>query len=297
MTRRTQLRAVVMIAGAICGSVAGMATASTPTSAGNRRAAVRDAGRLLTLAVLPPGAVRVAREPAGDDQLLGGPSSRPTGQIVDRFRWWRVPASFDSVVGFLVAHPARGSTATGSGGLSGPGVPDNQTLSFSFAPIGAVVSMRTLAFDAVALKEGGTGIRVDAQETWIMERPISERVPAGVHEVDVTSAKPGMAPILSRSVTGPARVRRIISLIDRMPIVQPGAYGCPAFPAGQPVVRFDFRAGPDQPLLARASLTDYGFGSGPCNPVSFSIRGTPQKPLLGGSLLGQVQRLLGVRFR
>jgi hypothetical protein len=281
----------------VCASAAGVATASIPTSMSNRRAAVRDAGRLLDLAVLPPGAVRVAREPRGDDKLLGRPPSEPTGQIVDRFRWWRVPASFDSVVGFLVAHPPRGSAAAGSGGLGGPAVPDNHMLSFSFRPINDVVSMRALAFDAVALSGGGTGIRVDAQETWIVTRQASEKVPAGVHEVDVTSTQPGMAPTLSRGVIGPARVRRIISLIDRMPVVQPGSYGCPDFPAGQPVVRFDFRVAPGRPLLARASLTDDGFGSGPCNPVSFSIRGHPQKPLLGGNFLGQVQRLLGVRFR
>jgi len=68
-------------------------------------------------------------------------------------------------------------------------------------------------------------------------------------------------------------------------------------PAGQPIVTFDFRAAAGRPVLAQASLTDDSFGSGPCNPVSFSIRSHGQNPLIGGNFLGQVQRLLGVRFR
>jgi hypothetical protein len=160
-----------------------------------------------------------------------------------------------------------------------------------------VSSARALTFDAVALRTGGTGIRVDAQETWILGRPAGEKVPAGVHEVAVTSTRPGTAPILSRTVTGPARVRRIVAWIDRMQIVQPGSYSCPALLTGQPVVTFDFRAAAGGPMLAQASLTDYGFESGPCDPVSFSIRGHSQKPLIGGNFLNLVQRLLGVRFR
>jgi hypothetical protein len=315
----TRLPRVLTLAVAVCGcivsGVAGSGRAASieassgsgyasvspnvlvPTASSNRSAAVRDAERLLGLGILPPGATRVSSQPRGDDKLLGKPPAEPTGQIVDRYDWWHVPAAFDAVVAFLVAHPPPGSASAGSGELEGPGVPDNQTLSFSFPPIGAEVSMRALTFYAVALRGGGTGIRVDAQETWILPRLTSERVPAGVHDIEVTSARRGTPPILSRNVTNPAKVHRIISLIDEMPVLQPGFYGCPELPAGQPVVTFDFRAAAGQPVLAQASLTGYRFGSGPCNPVSFSIRGHRQKPLIGGNFLSNVQRLLGVRFR
>ena len=321
MNGRTRLLRVLTLAGAVSGFVvSGMAgsgsaatnislssaatshpsvarTVSVPTASSNRSAAARNAGRLLGQAVLPPGATRVAAEPRGDDRLLDKPPSEPTGQIVDHYDWWHVPATFASVVAFLAAHPPPGSAAGGSGDLGGPGIPDNQMLSFSFPSIGAVVSMRTLSLDAVALRGGGTGIRVDAQETWIVPRLPAERVPPGAHEVEVRSARPGTPSILSWNVTNPGKVRRIISLIDEMPIVQPGFYGCPVSPAGQPIVTFDFRAAAGRPVLAQASLTDDSFGSGPCNPVSFSIRSHGQKPLIGGNFLGQVQRLLGVRFR
>jgi hypothetical protein len=168
---------------------------------------------------------------------------------------------------------------------------------FSFPWISGVVATRTLTLSVAALRGGGTGILVDAEETWIVTRPAGERVPAGVHEVGVTSARPGEAPILTRTVTSPAKVRRIISLIDAMQVLQPGFYGCPALPVGAPVVTFDFRAAAGTPVLATASLTDYDFPSGPCNAVSFNIGGRPQKPLVGGNFLSQVQRLLGVQFQ
>jgi hypothetical protein len=268
-----------------------------PTSASNRRAAVRDAKRLLAVAQLPPGAVPLFVEPPGDDGLLVNPPPEPTGQIVDRHGWWRVSATFDSVIAFLGAHPPPGSESAGGSAIGGHGVPSNQMMLYWFRAISGVVSMRVLTFHAVALRGGGTGVRIDAQETWILPRPVSEKVPSGVGEISVTSARPGSAPILSRTVSRPGKVRRIISLIDHLQIVQPWVYSCPALLAGQPVVTFDFRAATGGRVLAQASVTDYRFESGPCNAVSFSIAGHRMKPLIGGDFLSQVQRLLGVRFR
>lgn len=275
----------------------GSRAAAAPTSKSNRRAAVRDAQRLLGLAVLPTGAIRDTTEPSGDGKLLRKPPQQPTGQVVDRFAWWQVPTTLASVVAFLEANPPAGSSPAGSGSTEGPSIPANATLVFSLPPVSGVIAMRTVTFEAVALSAGGTGIRVDAQDTWVLPRPASEKMPAGVHEIDVTSARPGQAPIVSQSVTSRGRVRRIIDWLDTMQILQPGVYGCPGLQAGQPVVTFTFRAGPGQPALAQASLTDYGFASGPCNPISFSIGGHRQKPLIGGNFLTKVGRLLGVRFR
>ena len=267
-----------------------------PTSSGNRRVAVRDAERMLALAVLPPGAVRLSAAPHGDDRLLAKPPQEPSGDLVDRHGWWEVPAPLASVLAFLQANRPPGSRPSGSGQEGGPGVPANEMVSFSFPPVSGVVSARSLTLDAVTLSGGGTGIRVDAQVTWVLARSAHERVPAGVHVVKVTSARPGAPAIVSVSVTAPRTVGRIVSLVDRMSTVQPGAYSCPALMAGKPVVTFAFQAAAGLPVLAQASLTDYGFGSGPCNPVSFSIGGRAQKPLIGGSFLAEVQRLLGVRF-
>ena len=171
-------------------------------------------------------------------------------------------------------------------------------LGFTLPPVRGVIFSRTLLLNVVALRGGGSGIRVDAQDIWLEPRPVSERVPAGVGEIDITSALPGKPPTVSRHVTAPSDVRTIVGWIDRMQIVQPfGAMSCPAFIYPAPVVTFNFRAAGGGPLLAKAMLIDYCFSSFSCNPVTFAIRGHTEKPLLGGDFLARVQRLLGVRFR
>ena len=65
---------------------------------------------------------------------------------------------------------------------------------------------------------------------------------------------------------------------------------------GGPTVTFDFHATAGGALLAQARVIDFRGASGPCNPVQFSIRGRRETPLIGGSFLEQVQRLLGVRL-
>ncbi len=161
------------------------------------------------------------------------------------------------------------------------------------------MSSRALTITAVALDGGATGIRVEALETWIVPRPAAEKIPAGVHEIDVTSARQGAAPIVALKVTAPAKVRRITRLLDQLPMVQPGAgYSCPAAPLPpDPIVRFDFLAAVGKPALARAQVADYGHALGPCNAISFSIRGHHQRPLVGDNILTKVQRLLGINFR
>ena len=168
---------------------------------------------------------------------------------------------------------------------------------FSFPAVKGVVSMRWLTFDAVALPDRSTGVRVDAHDVWSVSRPASEKVPAGVHEIDVTSALPGKAPFVERSVTSAAKVRRIVALLDAMEIVQPGvAYSCPAFPDDHPVVTIDFRATAGGRLLAPARGTDSDVASGPCNPVDLSIGRHRQTPMIGGEFVKQTERLLRVNL-
>lgn len=267
------------------------------TAAGNRHTAQRDAARLLDRAVLPAGAVRLTAKPRGDGGLLARPPQGVSGLLIDRHRWWRSNDALGSMIAFLKAHPSSGWRLDGSGRQGGPGVPPNQSLSFTLSPIRGAVSKRALLFDVVALHDGGTAIRADAQEVWLLPRPATETIPRGVRVLDVTSARPGRPPVLSRTVTAPATVGRIVAWVDGLEITQPGATACPSLPTRSPVVTFDFRGRPHGPLLAQAAMTDDGGTSTPCDPVSFSIRGHRQRPLLGGDLLRRTQRLLGVRFR
>jgi hypothetical protein len=286
--------ALVCAAGALAGGAAALAGA--PTTAGNRLIARRDARRLLRFVVLPTGATRLSSAPAGDGGLLRRPASEPGfAQVVDRSELWSVPASLDSVVTFIESHVPSGGASSGSGQSEGPGIPDNEELTVSFPAIPGRVGTRWLAFTAVALPDGATGVRVDAETTWIVTRSPLERVPAGVQEIDVSSGYPGKAPNVSLSVTDPAKIGRIVHWIDGLGIVQPGeVFSCPALFG--PTVTFAFRAAAGGAVLARAQLLDlYGF-SGPCNPIGLTILGHTQTPLIGGDFLERVQRLLGVQF-
>ncbi len=182
--------------------------------------------------------------------------------------------------------------------MGGPGFPRNRFLTFELRPVRGVIASRELDFWVVALRGGGTSVRVDAQDVWIVPRPASERLPAGVGGVDVTSTWRRKPPIVSMRVTAPDKVDRIVALINGMQTVQPGVtLSCAMLRPGQPAVTFNFRAHRGGPLVAKATLTDYGFPSGPCNPVNLTIHAHRQSPLVGGNFLANVQRLLGVNFR
>jgi hypothetical protein len=91
---------------------------------------------------------------------------------------------------------------------------------------------------------------------------------------------------------------KIIAMIDQLPTAQPGALSCPGMFSGTPVVTFRFLARSDGPALAAASeFADVSEPTTPCDPLSFSIRGNSQTPLLrGAAFLHRVQRLLGVKL-
>ena len=284
-----------MIATAFVLLACGVATpAAAPTTGSNKLAAQRDAEKLLHLFVPPSAARRLTAEPKGDGGVLHAPGSKPgVFDIVDRHSFWHVRSPFDSVVRFIESHPPSGSRRIGGGSTGGPGIPSNRQLIFAFPAISGRISTRWLNVTAVALPRGSTGLRVDAQDVWIVPRSPSEKVPSGVSEIHITSAYRGKPPIMSLNVTDPAKIAQIIRWIDALGTAQPTVIFCPVL--GGPTVTFDFRAASGV-LLAKASVLDFQGTSGPCNPISFSIRGHRQTPLIGGNFLKRVQRLLGTRF-
>ncbi len=294
MTRAAWLLCSLALAG--CGTSVAVKQTAAPTSGpANKQVAQRDAERLLDSVVLPAGSVRLTQEPHGDGRLLHQPPQWSSGALVDLHGWWRSPGALPSAIAFVKSHPPAGSKLTQFGQQGGPGVPRNHTLGFSMPAVQGVTSSRIVLFNLVALRGGGTGIRVDAQEVWLLPRPASERIPAGVREIDVSSGRlPGYPRPVSREVTAPAKVRKIIGWVNQMLVVQPGATSCPPLPAA-PVVSFGFRTRAGGRLLAQAKLDEYPY-SNACNPVTLTIRGVRQKPLLGGDFLSRVGRLLGVRF-
>ncbi len=181
------------------GAPASAPTGRVATAAGNRAAASAEAARLLSLARVPPGAVRLARPPWS----LPGPAlGRPAvASLVDRVVAWRVGLPFAAVQAWLSAHPPRGlpSDGSASGGNAitgqttmtgasyrGPASPAWQSadLEISTAPAGSDASM----------------IRVDAVIVWLDPRPVPSG--PGAHPVRVTVA--GGCPPADQGVTGVA---------------------------------------------------------------------------------------------
>lgn len=274
-----------------------MASHRGPTLAANRRAARLDAHHLLSLLRLPPGARAVSAQPAGADGWLK-PMTALTGTSAgaEVHAWWTVPGTPDAVLADTKARPPAGGT------LFGIGIAGNsrtgrvvQELDYSWPAIPGVIRYRQLAISVTVVSGGVTGVLAQAESEWTVPRPLSERIPAGIHEIDITVATPGGPVTRTLAVTDPGEIRRIVALFDAMPIAQPGTYSCP-LEWDPRLLTFTFRAQPGAAALARATYTAFGSSpvSGPCTPIQFSIAGRRQDALIGGNFVTQVQQVLGV---
>jgi hypothetical protein len=265
----------------------------------NRRAAARDAARLLTRVVLPPGATPSAREPAGDGGLLARPGDRPAEvKLLDRHSWWRVPGPLATVSAFVKANAPAGASLLGSGISGGTSEPAGGSEDFGWPPIGHMLGTRMLVIGLVALSRDETGLRVDAEVQWIVPRPVAEQIPRQVRVMNVTVGRPGAEPSTSIMVINRSKVNRIVTMIDDLQIVQPEAINCPAEPAAPPGVTFTFTATVGGPVLALAAEPAGAVEpTTPCDPMTLTIQGRPQIPLLGGAaVVAEAQRLLGVKL-
>lgn len=292
--------AAACAAGVLAVAVSGAAgRASRRTAAINRQAAARDAGELLARLRLPFGAVLVSHEPVGDAGVLALPAlGQGTSDVVDHHVWWRLSKTPADVLAFVKAHRPSGSKKVTSGSGGGLRQPSSEFVGFGWPPVAGVLGTRWLLVEVVRLSDGSTGVRADAQVMWIIPRPVGEKVPVGVHEIDITRGTRGHPPSLSLHVTSRATVREIVAMIDQLPTVQPEAISCPAFPVDGPVVTFRFRPARGAPALATASEPSWVTEpTTPCDPLSITIRGRPQTPLLrGAAFLRHTERLLRVKL-
>jgi hypothetical protein len=308
--RTARVLAVVVAAAVV--AVGGLALARTSSGAGipkpppaiaaaRRHRARADAKTLLGRVRLPAGAEQVSGEPAGDGGILARPVNRPAGvsTLVDEHTWWRVPGSAASVLRYLNVHPPRGGRLTESGAQGTNRGEVSGYVGFTWHPVGRILADRELLVQVTNLTGGGTGVRVDAQVQWIIPRPVSERIPQGVHEVDVSRAAPGEAPSVDVKVVSPHEIRALVAMVDALGIIQPGAYSCPSMSGAEPVVTFTFRASDGGTVLARASeLASAREPTTSCDPMTFSIRGHAKTPLLGGAaVVAKAGRLLGVHLQ
>ncbi|MBV9164795.1 MAG: hypothetical protein JO342_01455 [Solirubrobacterales bacterium] len=262
------------------------------TPAYNRHAARVDARYLLGLLVLPTGAIRSSGAPPSS---LRRPAEGPavTPNIVDLHRWWRVKGSPTQMYAFMEGHAPRGSSMAGFGSSNQRGVVQMRFVTFSWPSVGGVLSQRWLVVEVAPLSHGYTGVRADAQDIWLEPKAASERVPAQARVLTVGEAFPARKPMLAFTTENAAKVHEIATMVNNLPVVQPGMVNCPNIPVG-PTVTFVFRARRGGQVLAWASVLATGAG-GECPGIYFTVHGRPQPSLAAQpDFLHKAQRVLGV---
>jgi hypothetical protein len=262
----------------------------------HRRTAIQDASQLLASVVAPPGAVvRSSSTGVGPHTSL---LTTALDSAVAR-RSWTEGEDASAVLSFVTAHLPPGSKveSTGSGGP-----PPSQFVIRAWPSVAGVLGVRWLDLQVTSLATGGTLLSAIAQSQWIVARSASERIPAGVRQIDVTSGVPGEPPFLSRNVTNNQRVRALIRLVDSLPLVQPVVINCPNESEKQAVVTVTFKRGATSRPVARARVSSTANLRWPastpgwaCFPVSLNILGR-RRPELAGDLIGPMQRVLGVKL-
>ncbi len=249
------------------------------SAAANQAAASADAVQLLSKLVLPAGDRRSATEPEGGGLPLSQPAEAPaTPNLVDLHQWWLVPGSPASVLDFVATHRPAGSRLVfaGHGGGSPQGLSFSQ-VGYGWPPVRMVLSARSLGITAVPLSGGVTGVRVDAQDVWIVPRPPSSEIPSSLTGLWVTVTR------LGRRIQGPLRfssavkVRRAIALLNQLPLFQPGVISCPADFSNLIHLAFSGRANQRATAVVDASG---------CLQVGLTIDGRRQPTLAGGGFPG-----------
>ncbi len=161
---------------------------------------------------------------------------------------------------------------------------------------------RQLTVSVATTPGDATSLRVDADLVWLVPRPASERIPDGVHAIDITRGAPGQPPSQALTVTDASEVKSIVVLANRLPTIQPGELDGrnTAQPVGavEPKITFTFRAAPGGAVLALAKESAQAVELGTRQPMSLSIGGVPQIPLLQGpKLVAETERLLNEKTR
>jgi hypothetical protein len=265
--------------------------AGSSTSA-NRRAARTAAARLLAAVRLPAGASQAGGDPS-KPAVLGSPPGAPlTPALVDEHSFWRIPEPEANVLDWVQHHPpARGRQNEGgfSGSFFGPNS-GTGWVGFRFAPVKGVLYSRELTVEVAPASSTVTAVRVDAQVVWYVNRPASDRVPAGIRTVTVIDRPLGEPPSEPETVSAAGEVRRVVSYVNQLPPAQPGVIACPDDRG--PDVELDF----NKAASATPAAIAIADGSG-CGFVTLRVSGHQQPALTGGpQLIKWLGSLLGRAF-
>lgn len=254
------------------------------TTAVNRRAAIRDSAHLVMGVVPPPGAVVVSKRSAIGIQRRVPLLTTAFASALTSERW-NVLGQPGAVLSYVESHLPAGSKVFSTG--SGAPAPGSQSVIRSWAPVSGILDTRWLEIAVAGRSYGRANLFAESQSQWVVARPAREGIPAGVTEVDVTEGLPGHPPQLSRTVTAPANVERLVALFNSLEIVQPGEINCPSETA-EPIVTATFRRSSNGRALAVATVDSIADFSWPvslpgwaCFSIGFTVGGHSSDSLVG----------------
>lgn len=258
---------------------------STPGPAAHNKALAKaDAKKLLRKLRLPAGAVRVAHPPRGVD--LTAPFEQITPNLVDVHQWWLVPGSPSAVLAYVLAHPPTGSAQTTASGMK----TFLSAYGFTWPNVPGVLSQRMLGVQAAPAPNRSTAVRADGEDIWIRPRAKSERIPAGVGFVRVTATDEAIrqGPFTTSS---PATIKRVVALVNALPLFPPGAFACPADWGSVTISFYRVSGGGNAPLAVATA------DNGGCGSVLLTIAGRHQPELQQPPrFFDQLDSALGVKI-
>jgi len=194
-------------------------------------------------------------------------SGSPNG--IDKAGFWQGKGDPQQVLAWTASHVGRSHTDAGLiTNLPTPGQPETVWEHvYILPPVPAVEDTRELTVEVADAGNGQAAIRVDAQVTWLPAREASETVPAAATAVTlrvIPDPNLNRKPPRPVTVTSPAAVRRIISMVNSLPVFPPGPRECG--PGGGAALVLTFLAAPQGRVLATAFVN-----TGGCEEVFFTV--------------------------
>ncbi len=258
--------------GRLVSDVAGGQVNRGLTASGDKRVAAALAEREFAAVTLPSGAVPVTRAPGlATHSRLTPPGSPDLKTLLDAHRSWSVSGDPASVIAFMTAHAPAGTKVSGTGSGSGP-EEVSQSVSLALRHLPAGVYTEGLTINAASNTAGKSTLSVDSWAAWLLPRPTSEQVPAGIGALTVLGDLGDRAyPVAT--VTSPGQVTALVGLVNRQQREQPGVTSCALILS--PLIDLRFRRASGAPVSARA-VEDGCFG------LKFTLGGHAQPALVEG---------------
>jgi hypothetical protein len=263
----------------------GTATVTSQLSGTPKQRAAAEARAILGKFVPPPGAVRLAKQPAlpSGSPVMGLTSATQA----DATGYWRASGAATALQAWEKAHISRDFSRQDV--IIGP--PSWDTV-YSLPAVPGALPMRQMNVQFYDEGGGMTVIMAEAMVSWQPSRPASEVIPASVTEVTIAPSGPlpqkAPTPV---TITSVPTVRRLAALVNGLPLsTVPNDVPCPSGSG----FTLTFRTTVGGPPVAVAD------GPGACGQVTLRLNGKGEPPLLPSDAVGYratVLKIAGLHWK